>query len=90
MSARRLNYYDDWKHATLTCPKCGCPNAVDYASSTYLAYQGYRQGISPSDPLFPDEYVRRVEKLVFRFSLAAYQHALDHQPPAEKKSFARA
>jgi hypothetical protein len=66
----------------------GCTNAVDYASTCYLNYQGYRQGIEPADDSFPSDYAYETSRVLYQFSRTVYDFASENEPPPERAAFA--
>ena len=65
----------------------GCTNAVDYASTCYLCYQGFRQGVDPADPSFPDD-AYEADQVLYQFARAVYDFALANKPAVGRAGFA--
>jgi len=65
----------------------GCTNAVDYASMCYLCYQGFRQGIDPADPSFPDDSYE-ADQVLYQFARTVYDFALANNPAIDRAAFA--
>src|SRR5262249_25592843 len=67
----------------------GCTNAIDYAASCFVAYQCFRQGVAPEDPLIPSGYAHDRAITVYNFSLEVFQYAMNEKPSPERASFSR-